>query len=69
MKIKNSDINNFVVNLQCKNCKTCPDISIETEKDLVTLSDDHGNENRWTMENFKEFVKIAKDGVFDHYLD
>jgi len=69
MIIKDKNPKNYKVNLLCGtgSCN-CPDITIRPEEDTVLLTDDHGNENQWTMENFREFVRQSKDGAFDTFL-
>ena len=57
------------VDLRCKTCRTCPIVQFNVEKDLVQLDDDHGNTNKWTMENFREFARQVKGGAFDEFLD
>lgn len=54
--------------LKCKNCRTCPILSFDVDNDLVKLDDDHGNTNKWTMENFRELASQIKAGAFDEFL-
>lgn len=68
MKYLDKKENYLKVNLQCKNCSTCPDVTIDVENDKVLLEDDHGNTNKWTVENFRELASQIKSGAFDSYL-
>jgi len=68
MIVKNNNPKDYTVNLLCKTCKTCPDINIRVDDDEVLMTDDYGGTNKWTMENFREFVKQSKEGAFDAFL-
>lgn len=68
MLVNKKTDNQFSVNLMCSNCKTCPNLHIDLDENEVLLEDDHGNTNRWTVENFRELAHQIKEGNFDQYL-
>jgi BRCT domain type II-containing protein len=52
----------------CRNRNCCPVVIIEN--DSIILGDENGPEGitKWTKEQFKDFIKAAKDGDFDSII-
>ena len=64
-----SDITDEYINMTfCANCKNCPSIHIEKDKDIITIGGDEEGYTKFTKEQFLLFAEQIKKGMFDGYI-
>tara|TARA_Y100000588_G_C14214698_1_gene908286 strand:- start:1456 stop:1704 length:249 start_codon:yes stop_codon:yes gene_type:complete len=52
----------------CANCKNCPSVNLDANSDDVVVGGEDEGFTVFTKEQFRLFVKEAKNGVFDKIL-
>ena len=52
----------------CANCKNCPSVVLDANEDAVIVGGDEEGYTEFTKEQFKLFIKEAKEGTFDELL-